>query len=60
LNSKALPKHSSKSKVTNSWGGDSVAVTIKEQTPWTVADFESVFGGSKGVKIQPTKEIKPT
>lgn len=34
-------------------------VKIKESTPWTVADFQSVFGG-KGRKIQPTKENKPT
>jgi hypothetical protein len=34
-------------------------VTVKEGTPWTVADFESTFAG-KGVKIQPTRENKPT
>jgi hypothetical protein len=34
-------------------------VTVKETTPWMVADFESMFAG-QGVKIQPTPSNKPT
>jgi len=58
---KALTRESAKSKVTNvSWGfNESYSVQIKETTPWSVADFQSVFGG-KGTKIQPTKDNKPT
>jgi regulator of replication initiation timing len=57
---KSLTRESSKHKITN--GGcfnDTYTVTVKEGMPWTVADFESIFAG-KGVKIQPTRENKPT
>ena len=58
---KALTRESAKTKLTNVyWGSTELFdVKVKETTPWTVADFASVFGG-KGNKIQPTKENKPT
>lgn len=58
---KALARESAKTKLTNvCWGfNESYSVSIKETTPWSVGDFQSVFGG-KGNKIQPTKDNKPT
>lgn len=56
---KSLQRGSAKSKVTNSWGCDFYNVEVKETTPWTPVDFESIFGG-KGKKIQPLPDNKPT
>ena len=61
--SKALERLSAKEKITNAWGGDTYKTTIKETTPWSQADFDSVFGGYEatgGVKIQPRPDFKPT
>jgi hypothetical protein len=58
--SKAAIRESSKHKITNGgYGGELYTVTVKETTPWMVADFQSMFAG-QGVKIQPTPENKPT
>jgi regulator of replication initiation timing len=56
---KALVRESSKSKITNGFGANPYSATVKETTPWTKADFESIFAGH-GTKIQPTPEHKPT
>lgn len=56
---KSLQRGSAKSKVTNSWGGDIYSVEVKETTPWTPVEFESIFGG-KGKKVQPLPDNKPT
>jgi hypothetical protein len=58
--SKAAIRESSKHKITNGgYGGELYTVTVKETTPWMVADFQAMFAG-QGVKIQPTPENKPT
>ena len=57
---KALARESGKSKITNAFGGDPYTVIVKETIPWTMPDFESIFGGQGGTKIQPTPENKPT
>jgi hypothetical protein len=58
--SKAAIRESSKHKIVNGgYGGDLYTVTVKETTPWMVADFQSMFAG-QGVKIQPTPDNKPT
>jgi hypothetical protein len=57
---KAAMRESSKHKIVNGgYGGELYTVTVKETTPWMVADFQAMFAG-KGVKIQPTPENKPT
>jgi len=56
---KALVRESSKSKITNGFSEDPYTVIVKETTPWSMSDFESIFGG-KGTKIQPTPDNKPT
>jgi hypothetical protein len=58
--SKAAIRESSKHKIVNGgYGGETYTVTVKETTPWMVADFQAMFAG-QGVKIQPTPETKPT
>lgn len=59
---KALVRESAKTKITNGWGKETYVVTIKETTPWTTIDFQSIFvnGQDVGTKIQPTPDNKPT
>jgi hypothetical protein len=58
--SKAAMRESSKHKIVNGgYGGELYTVTVKETTPWMVADFQAMFAG-QGVKIQPTPGNKPT
>ncbi|CAB9518371.1 expressed unknown protein [Seminavis robusta] len=62
---KAAARESAKTKMSNYDGMMPYTATVKETTPWTVADFESLFctdnnNNNGGVKLQPTPTNKPT
>lgn len=59
-----MAHESTKTKITNEWVKETYTVPVKETTPSTIIEFQSVFVDgfeeTVGIEVQLTPESKPT